>query len=75
MIEFVTLRLKTYSCLIDDGCEENKARETKKCIIKQRLKFEDYKKCLLVIKLYEDYNKGLKVNCIMYLLTKLTRWH
>ena len=45
--EFVTLRLKTYSFLTDDGKEDKKAKGTKKCIIKKMIKFNDYKKCLL----------------------------
>ena len=44
--EFVTLRPKTYSFLTDDGKEDKKAKGTKKCIIK-KIKFNDYKKCLL----------------------------
>ena len=39
MTEFVALRPKTYSYLMDDG--------TKKYVIKQRFKFNDYKNCLL----------------------------
>ena len=45
--EFVTLRPKTYSFLTDDGKEDKKAKETKKCVIKKMIKFNDYKKCLL----------------------------
>ena len=44
--EFVTLRRKTYSFLTDDGNEDKKAKGTKKCIIKKKTKFNDYKKCL-----------------------------
>ena len=44
--EFVTLRPKTYSFLTDDGKENKKAKGTKKCIIKKKIKFNDYKKCL-----------------------------
>ena len=44
--EFVTLRPKTYSFLTDDGKEDKKAKETKKCVIKKKIKFNDYKKCL-----------------------------
>ena len=36
--EFVTLRPKTYSFLIDDGKEDKKAKGTKKCIIKKMIK-------------------------------------
>ena len=45
--EFVTLRSKTYSFLTDDGKEDEKAKVTKKCVIKKMIKFNDYKKCLL----------------------------
>ena len=45
--EFVTLRPKTYSYLIDDCKEDKKAKGTKKCVIKRMIKFNDYKNCLL----------------------------
>ena len=45
--EFVTLRPKTYSFLTDDGKEDKKAKGKKKCLIKNMIKFNDYKKCLL----------------------------
>ena len=45
--EFVTLRLKTYSYLTDDGKEDEKAKGTKKCVIERMIKFDDYKNCLL----------------------------
>ena len=44
--EFVTLRPKTYSFLTDDGKEDKKAKGTKKRVIKKKIKFNDYKKCL-----------------------------
>ena len=47
MTAFAALRLKTYSYLMDDGRSDKKAKGTKKCVIKQRLKFNDYKDCLL----------------------------
>ena len=43
MKEFTGLRAKTYSYLIDDGNEDRKAKGTKKCAIKRKLKSEDYK--------------------------------
>ena len=46
MTEFVVLRPKTYSYLTDDDSEDKKAKGTKKYMIKRRLKFEDYKKCI-----------------------------
>ena len=48
MTEFVGLRPKTYSYLMDDGnSDNNKAKGTKKCVIKRILKFKNYKNCLL----------------------------
>ena len=47
MTEFVALRPKTYSYLTDDCEEDKKTKGTKKCVIKRRLKFSDYKDCLL----------------------------
>ena len=41
MKEFVRLRSKIYSYLIDNGSEDKKAKDTKKCVIKRNLKFED----------------------------------
>ena len=38
MTEFVGLRAKTYSYLIDDGSEDKKPRGTKTCAIKRKLK-------------------------------------
>ena len=47
MTEFLALRPKTYSYLTSDCKEDKKAKGTKKCVIKRRLKFNDYKDCLL----------------------------
>ena len=46
MKDFVGLRTKTYSCLKDNNDEDIKAKGTKKCVLKRKLKFEDYKNCL-----------------------------
>ena len=55
MEEFCALRAKTYAYLIngynDDDYNEEKminkrAKGTKKCVIKHRLTFENYKDCL-----------------------------
>ena len=46
MIEFVTLRPKTYSYLMDGGSEHKRAKGTKKCIVKRENKFKNYKNCL-----------------------------
>ena len=47
MTEFVALRLKSYSYLMDDVIVIKKAKGTKKCVIKRILKINDYKNCLL----------------------------
>ena len=47
MRECVALRPKTYSYLMDDGNTDQKAKGTRKCLIKRILKFNDYKSCLL----------------------------
>ena len=44
--EFAALRPKAYSYRTDDLVELKKAKGTKKCVIKNILKFEDYKNCL-----------------------------
>ena len=46
MTKFVGLRGKTYGSLTDDGSEHKKAKDTKKCVIKGKLEFENYKNCL-----------------------------
>ena len=45
MTEFVALRTKTYSYLMDDGSKHKRAKGTKKFIIKRKIKFKSYKKC------------------------------
>ena len=47
IMEFVTLRPKTYSYLTDDCKEDKTAKGTKICVIKRMIKFNDYKNCLL----------------------------
>ena len=44
--EVVALRPKTWTYVMDDGREDKKAKGTKKCIMKRRLMFENYKDCL-----------------------------
>ena len=48
MTECIALRRKTYAYTIDvDKYNEvRKAKRTKKCVIKEKLKFEEYKDCL-----------------------------
>ena len=46
MKKFVGLRAKKYSYLKDNSDEDKKAKDTKNCFIKWKLKFQDYKNCL-----------------------------
>ena len=46
MTKSVGLRGKTYSYLIDDGSEDKVAKGTKICVIKRKIKFENYTNCL-----------------------------
>ena len=46
MKEFIRLRANTYSYLKDNNDKDKKGKGTKKCVIKRKLKFEDYKNCL-----------------------------
>ena len=45
MKEFVGLRTKLFSYLKDNNDEDKKAKRTRKCVLKRKLKFEDYKNC------------------------------
>ena len=45
VIEFVALRAKICSCLVDGRSEDKKAKGTKKCFTKRKLKFEDHENC------------------------------
>ena len=56
MTKFVELRAKTYSYLIDDVSEDKKAKITKKCVTKRKLKFENYKNCFEAIQLENKIN-------------------
>ena len=47
MIEFDSLKLKTYSYLTDDRSNINKAKRTKKCVIKRYLKLNIIKTAYL----------------------------
>ena len=56
MIKCVGLRAKTYSYLIDDGSEDKKSKAAKRCVIKRKLKFENYKGCLEATQLENKIN-------------------
>ena len=56
MAKFVELIAKIYSYLIDDESEDKKAKGKKKCVIKRKLKFENYKSCLKATQLENKIN-------------------
>ena len=43
MTKFVGLRAEIYSYLKNDSSEVEKEKDTKKCVIKRKLKLENYK--------------------------------
>ena len=63
MIEFATLRPKTYSYLRDND-ETKKAKSTETCVIKQKHKFEDYKNFLEANQLEKEIKHLAKINLI-----------
>ena len=54
--EFVGLRAKPYSYLKDNNNEYKKAKGTKKCVMKRKIKFEDYKNYLEVAQIENKIN-------------------
>ena len=68
MKEFIVLRTKTYAYLTDDDDDDDddddetkKIREIKKCVIKRKLMFENYKDCLSNGEVILISQKNLKV--------------
>ena len=51
MTEFVALRAKACAYLMEDGSDHKKAKGTKKCVIKRKLMFENYKDSLFNVKI------------------------
>ena len=69
MKEFVGFRAKTYSYLKDNDDEDKKAKSKKKCLIKRRLKLQDYKNCLEAVQI-ERKIKYLEENNLMWKVLK-----
>ena len=66
MKEFVGLRAKTYSYLIDDHNENKKAKGTKKWVIKREIRFQDYLDLILIILHKQAYS--LIFECFSFLM-------
>ena len=60
MKEFVWLRAKTYSYLKDNSDENKEAEDTKKCVIKRKLKFRYCKNCLEAAQIENKINHSEK---------------
>ena len=61
MAEFLALKQKTYSYLIDDGDKDKEAKDTKKCVTNRRHKYEYYKHCLEATQLENKINQLKKI--------------
>ena len=59
----------------DDNTMIKKAKGTKKCVIKRILKSNNYENCLLNNEVNHEVNKDLRMNYMMYILKKSTRFH
>ena len=61
MKDFVGIRAKTYTYLIDDGSEDKKAKDAKKCVIKRKPKFENSKNRFEATQLENEINHLEKI--------------
>ena len=63
--KFVSLSSKAYSYLKDINDEGKKEKGSKKCVVKRKLKFQDYKNCLKASQIINTVNyleiKGIDV--------------
>ena len=60
MKEFCALRAKTYTYLMEDDNEMKKAKGIKRCVVKRRVIFENYKDLLLSYKTIMQSQLGFK---------------
>ena len=70
MKEFVELKTKIDSYLKDNNDEDKKAKGTKKCVIKRKLKFQDYKNCLEAAQIEDKINRLEKNKIVIDNLSK-----
>ena len=68
------LRPKACAYLNDYGNDHKKTKGTKKCVIKQKLMFQNFKD-YLIIKMFIDHNKDLKAIIMMFTQKKLIKLH
>ena len=70
MTKFVGLRVDMYSYLIDDDSEDKKAKDTKTCVIKRKLKLENYKNCFEATQLENKIYYPEKIKLTQIILKK-----
>ena len=70
MTKFVGLRVDMYSYLIDDDGEDKKAKDTKTCVIKKKLKLENYKNCFEATQLENKIYYPEKIKLTQIILKK-----
>ena len=70
MTKFVELKVKIYNSLIDDSSEDKKAKGTKKCVTKRKLKFESYKNCLEATQLDDKISIQKEIKLTQIVLQK-----
>ena len=73
--EFVALRPKAYEYLDDDGNDYKKAKGTKKCVIKHKLMFQNFKNCLFNDKTVYRSQQYFKAIIMMFTQNKYIRYH
>ena len=73
IIKCIGLGAKTYSYLIDDNSEDKKAKSTKKCVIRRKLKFKNYKNCLESAQPEKKINHLDKVKLTRIVLKKIIK--
>ena len=73
MTKFAGIKTNTYSYLICNNSKNKKAKGTKKCVIKSKLKFEHYKNCLKATQLDNKTNYLEKTEINVDSFKKITR--
>ena len=68
-----SLRVKTYSYLKDNNDEDKKEKGTKRCVIKRKLKFQDYENCLKAVQIENKKSYLEKIKLMEIVLKKIKK--
>ena len=71
--KFVRLLTKNYSYLKDSSSEDKKAKDTKTCVIRKKLEFEDYDNCQKQLKLKIKQTRYEKIKLTQNALKKIIK--